>query len=373
MAGSRMSEQTPLLLRSKRRSSAPQNLLFQHAVSSDDADTTFTTNKNNLQHECTCGTHSDAGIWLSNSDMAENGLVAFVWVVMLGTVGYTLMAPSSNSPTTRFLRFLLSTTCPLALACHAKTLLTDPGSIPDHGQEEILPLMPPPPHSTSKQQHFRNQHHKYCSICQIPKPPLAHHCRVCRRCIARMDHHCPWVRNCVGAGNTKHFVLFLVYSIVSGSLVLWQSLHFTDTTATFVLWCIVVPALCFVSYVLWNMWDTIMTGMGSIDRLQQQQQQGGTIPRMSTARTTKPPGGGVARAPRLPELFGTQWAVAWLPIDPVFADPEQVLQYTTVSSSVSSLSKRKRMVLHNNGLRMQPHGSGPNATAVARAFDLLDV
>ena len=51
-----------------------------------------------------------------------------------------------------------------------------------------------------------------CSQCQTFKPPFSHHCRICNRCISRMDHHCPWMNNCVGAGNLKHFLLFLIYT-----------------------------------------------------------------------------------------------------------------------------------------------------------------
>ena len=51
-----------------------------------------------------------------------------------------------------------------------------------------------------------------CSQCQTFKPPFSHHCRICNRCISRMDHHCPWMNNCIGAGNFKHFILFLIYT-----------------------------------------------------------------------------------------------------------------------------------------------------------------
>eukprot|EP00933_Yihiella_yeosuensis_P033729 TRINITY_DN2737_c0_g1_i2.p1 TRINITY_DN2737_c0_g1~~TRINITY_DN2737_c0_g1_i2.p1 ORF type:complete len:164 (+),score=12.51 TRINITY_DN2737_c0_g1_i2:63-494(+) len=29
-----------------------------------------------------------------------------------------------------------------------------------------------------------------------------------------MDHHCMWMNNCVGAYNQKHFLLFLVYTVL---------------------------------------------------------------------------------------------------------------------------------------------------------------
>ena len=35
--------------------------------------------------------------------------------------------------------------------------------------------------------------HRFCYICQKPKPPRAHHCRSCKTCVLDMDHHCPFV------------------------------------------------------------------------------------------------------------------------------------------------------------------------------------
>lgn len=53
---------------------------------------------------------------------------------------------------------------------------------------------------------------RYCSNCQVYKPPRSHHCSICNRCILKMDHHCPWVNNCVGHRNLAHFVRFLLYT-----------------------------------------------------------------------------------------------------------------------------------------------------------------
>ena len=35
--------------------------------------------------------------------------------------------------------------------------------------------------------------HRFCSVCERPKPPRAHHCRACKTCVLDMDHHCPFV------------------------------------------------------------------------------------------------------------------------------------------------------------------------------------
>ena len=54
---------------------------------------------------------------------------------------------------------------------------------------------------------------KFCKVCEVVKPPRAHHCSLCNKCVLRMDHHCPWVGNCIGLLNHKLFWLFLFYSI----------------------------------------------------------------------------------------------------------------------------------------------------------------
>ncbi|XP_036154957.1 palmitoyltransferase ZDHHC3-like [Myotis myotis] len=87
----------------------------------------------------------------------------------------------------------------LALAAHARTLLTDPGALPV-GAGSGLGAEPGGPR---------------CSVCDLVRPPGAHHCPVCGRCIRRVDHHCPWVNNCVGEDNRKFFLLFTLYTALA--------------------------------------------------------------------------------------------------------------------------------------------------------------
>jgi len=52
--------------------------------------------------------------------------------------------------------------------------------------------------------------YRYCSTCNIFRPPRSKHCNSCNVCVSKFDHHCPWVGTCIGERNHKHYFLFLV-------------------------------------------------------------------------------------------------------------------------------------------------------------------
>ncbi|CAM6097998.1 unnamed protein product [Calypogeia fissa] len=65
----------------------------------------------------------------------------------------------------------------------------------------------------------------FCDYCKWPKPRRAHHCRTCDTCVLDMDHHCPFIGNCVGANNHRHFILFLLYTVLSSVYVFGMALY----------------------------------------------------------------------------------------------------------------------------------------------------
>ena len=54
----------------------------------------------------------------------------------------------------------------------------------------------------------------YCTHCQRPRPPRAHHCRRCGACVLRMDHHCPWIGGCVGAHNYHFYFSTVLWGLI---------------------------------------------------------------------------------------------------------------------------------------------------------------
>lgn len=116
---------------------------------------------------------------------------ALVWLLMLySAVTVTSLTVTEGIPV--YLGMIYNMLVFMALASHAKTSLTDPGSVP-------LAAIP------SERQRLMKDSHSMCGQCQTFKPPMSHHCRICNRCISRMDHHCPWMNNCVGANNLSKY------------------------------------------------------------------------------------------------------------------------------------------------------------------------
>jgi len=130
---------------------------------------------------CSFGTSEESGVWMNSGDQAGSIMASLVWLLMIySAVTVTLLTITQGIPPIFGMIYCLL--CAMALACHAKTSLTDPGSVP----QSAVPMESQRQYSTS---------HSMCGQCQTFKPPASHHCRICNRCVAKMDHHCPWMNN----------------------------------------------------------------------------------------------------------------------------------------------------------------------------------
>lgn len=127
------------------------------------------------------GTGEEKGIWMNSGDQAGSIMATLVWLLMTySAVTVTLLTVTEGIPP--ILGMIYTFLCAMALASHAKTSLTDPGSVP----KAAVP---------QEEQRRENPSHIMCGQCQTFKPPMSHHCRICNRCVSRMDHHCPWMNN----------------------------------------------------------------------------------------------------------------------------------------------------------------------------------
>jgi hypothetical protein len=140
-----------------------------------------TTNDHN--RNCSFGTNEDDGTWLNINDTPGIVMAIIVWV-LIAYSGVTVSLLAEANRVSRVLAIFHCTMCALALACHAKTMLSDPGAVPNCA----LPLM----HDAYVTGEVVGCEHRMCGPCGGYKPPGSHHCRICNRCVCRMDHHCPW-------------------------------------------------------------------------------------------------------------------------------------------------------------------------------------
>lgn len=131
-----------------------------------------------------CGTDHHTRCWMS-TDICGWVCAILVYVFMLFAsyaVYFKVLAPWPPGWGLNFHLVGYFTCMCLAMWSHAKTMLTDPGSVP----MDAVPLAFYDGERAGKFQ----SHDNICKHCRVYKPKTSHHCSVCNRCIVRMDHHC---------------------------------------------------------------------------------------------------------------------------------------------------------------------------------------
>jgi hypothetical protein len=103
------------------------------------------------------------------------------------------------------------------MIAYSKAYTSDPGSIPfefDMLSDSYKELLPDSEYGAIKKFVCVS----FCHKCERSRPARSHHCIICGKCVMRQDHHCPWIGNCVGIFNTRYFLQFIFYALITTSV-----------------------------------------------------------------------------------------------------------------------------------------------------------
>eukprot|EP00659_Diplonema_papillatum_P015395 gene15395-23540_t len=85
----------------------------------------------------------------------------------------------------------------------------------------IIPAKPAPAGDVSSPPVVIDSTRRYCTSCNLLRPPRAAHCYVCNVCVDEYDHHCGLLGTCIGVRNYRYFVFFLFTTALLSSWVFY--------------------------------------------------------------------------------------------------------------------------------------------------------
>lgn len=111
----------------------------------------------------------------------------------------------------------------------AATAFSDPGILPRNPLNRTEKAEVPSEAPQIRLPGQKKSRLKFCTTCNIFRPPRASHCSVCNCCIQHFDHHCPWTGNCVGLRNYRYYLWFIfsltVCCAYTCAFSLWHAYH----------------------------------------------------------------------------------------------------------------------------------------------------
>lgn len=259
------------------------------------------------------GTSGRYVVWLNTTDSSGLLLASVVWLLILYSlvVVFFIVFDEGEAEYNKFNGAMVIVLEFMALWSHAVTMCGDPG---------VVPIGAKPLGGNVEDSAVQ------CGMCDNYKPPGCHHDRVSGRCISRMDHFCPWTNNAVGAKNQKNFFLFLIYTNVASiyfCIILFINLascnSLTCTTTNSVAYIlpmlrvesvVLLFSIVFTSSMIITQVYSLVTGLGTIDRMQLKKGQADSVEPIP-----------------FEHVFGDEVWRWFVPVEPVFKDPEAVLHY----------------------------------------------
>jgi len=159
--------------------------------------------------------HFFRGRFISGPD-CRSCIASFVMIVLPSSLWQGKVGPFFTERYTIVIALALAVLQVISVITLIATAFSDPGIMPrakDYqeafdSRTKLNRTKPPPRyHDLVLRGHpFKI---KYCTTCNIYRPPRCTHCSVCENCIERFDHHCPWLGNCIGKRNYWLFFLFV--------------------------------------------------------------------------------------------------------------------------------------------------------------------